>query len=117
MTATPNLQTPLQSVRSSRAKFNWKALQPYLLVSPQTIVLLLFLVLPIAAIIIVSFWNFNGYSMIPGFTLANYITVFTSKVTVATYLNTFKFTIVVLAHLFAHWLSDRLFSIVSCQDY
>ncbi|NJR41036.1 MAG: ABC transporter permease [Leptolyngbyaceae cyanobacterium CSU_1_4] len=93
MTVTPNLPTSLPPVRSSRAQpFSWKALQPYLLVSPQTIVLLLFLVLPIAAIIIVSFWNFNGYSMIPGFTLANYITVFTSKVTIATYLNTFKFT-------------------------
>jgi putative spermidine/putrescine transport system permease protein len=96
MTATPNIPTPLQPARSSRTKpFSWKGLQPYLLVSPQTIVLLLFLVLPIAAIIIVSFWNFNGYSMVPGFTLANYITVFTSKVTVATYLNTFKFTAIV----------------------
>ncbi|MEG3988609.1 ABC transporter permease [Microcoleus sp. MOSTC5] len=96
MKATQNLPTSSPPVRPSRAKpFNWKALQPYLLVSPQTLVLLLFLVLPIAAIITVSFWNFNGYSMVPGFTLANYITVFTSKVTVATYLNTFKFAAIV----------------------
>ncbi len=79
-------------VRPIQAKpFDWKAVQPYLLVAPQTIVLLLFLVLPIVAIIIVSFWNFNGYAMIPGFTLTNYINIFTSKVTLATYFNTFKF--------------------------
>jgi putative spermidine/putrescine transport system permease protein len=77
------------------ARSAWKHLQPYLLAAPQTIVLLLFLVLPIVAIITVSFWDFNGYAMVPGLTLANYITVLTSKVTVATYLNTFKFAAIV----------------------
>ncbi len=70
---------------------NWKTLQPYLLVTPQALVFLLFLVIPIAAIVVVSFWNFNGYSMTPGFTLDNYRGIFTSKVTLATYINTFKF--------------------------
>lgn len=70
---------------------SWKAFQPYVLVAPQTLVFLLFLVFPIATILVVSFWNFNGYSMTPGFTLSNYVGVFTSKVTLSTYLNTFKF--------------------------
>lgn len=70
---------------------NWKPLQPYLLVAPQTLVFLLFLVIPIAAIVVVSFWNFNGYSMTPAFTLNNYLGIFTSKVYLTTYLNTFKF--------------------------
>lgn len=74
---------------------NSKALQPYLLVAPQTLVFLLFLVLPIAAIIVVSFWNFNGFAMTPGFTLNNYLGIFTSKVYLATYLNTFKFAVIV----------------------
>lgn len=96
MTATQNLPTPSQPARPSRANlFNWKALQPYALAAPQTLVLLLFLVLPIVAIVIVSFWSFTGYSMVPGFTLANYINIFTSKVTLSTYLNTFKFAAVV----------------------
>lgn len=73
----------------------WKATQPYLLAAPQTLVLLLFLVIPIAGIIIVSFWDFNGYTMTPGFTLNNYVSVLTSQTTVATYLNTFKFAAVV----------------------
>jgi len=74
---------------------NSKALQPYLLVAPQTLIFLLFLILPIAAIVVVSFWNFNGFSMTPGFTLNNYLGIFTSKVYLATYLNTFKFAIIV----------------------
>lgn len=82
---------------------NSKALQPYLLVAPQTLVFLLFLVLPIAAIVVVSFWNFNGFAMTPGFTLNNYLGIFTSKVYLATYLNTFKFAAIV-------WLACLLIS-------
>jgi len=74
---------------------NSKGLKSYLLAAPQTLVLLLFLVLPIVAIVVVSFWSFNGYSMTPGFTLSNYQEIFTSKVTLSTYLNTFKFAAIV----------------------
>ncbi|MCY7275218.1 MAG: ABC transporter permease [Phormidesmis sp. CAN_BIN44] len=70
---------------------SWRTLQPYLLVAPQTIVLLLSLVIPILTIVVVSFWEFNGYSMTPGFTLSNYQAIFASKVYLTTYLNTFKF--------------------------
>lgn len=70
---------------------SWKTLKPYLLVTPQTLVLILFLALPILLIGVVSFWQFNGYSMTPAFTLDNYIGIFTSDVTLKTYLNTFKF--------------------------
>ncbi|GAB4236486.1 MAG: ABC transporter permease [Elainellaceae cyanobacterium] len=73
----------------------WKTLEPYLLVSPQTFVFLLFLVFPIILIFIVSFWQFTGYAMIPAFTLDNYTSVFTSQVTIATYLNTFKYVALV----------------------
>lgn len=74
---------------------NSKALQPYLLATPQTLVFLLFLIFPIAAIVVVSFWNFNGFAMTPGFTLNNYLGIFTSRVYLATYLNTFKFVAIV----------------------
>ena len=74
-----------------------KSLQPYLLVTPQTIVLLFFLVFPILAIVVVSFWQFNGYSMTPAFTLENYQSIFTSQVYLDTYLNTFKFVFLVWA--------------------
>jgi putative spermidine/putrescine transport system permease protein len=69
----------------------WKIIEPYVLVAPQTLVFLMFLVFPIAMIVMVSFWQFNGYAMVPAFTLDNYISIFTSKVSLATYLNTFKY--------------------------
>ena len=69
----------------------WTNLKPYLLATPQAFALGLFLVFPIVLIGVVSFWEFNGYSMSPAFTLDNYIGVFSSNVTLRTYLNTFKF--------------------------
>jgi len=70
---------------------DWKTLKPYLLITPQTLMFLLFLVFPIVMIGVVSFWQFNGYAMVPAFTLDNYRGIFTSEVTLKTYLNTFKF--------------------------
>lgn len=72
-----------------------KTLQPYFLVTPQTIVFILFLVFPITMIAIVSFWHFNGYSMTPGFTFDNYLSIFTSDVSLKTYLNTLKYVVLV----------------------
>jgi len=69
----------------------WKTLKPYLLATPQAIALAVFLVVPILLIGVVSFWEFNGYAMTPAFTLDNYIGIFSSDVTLKTYLNTFKF--------------------------
>ncbi|MEL6384224.1 MAG: ABC transporter permease [Cyanobacteria bacterium J06626_18] len=70
---------------------SWTTLKPYLLATPQAIALSLFLIFPIALIGVVSFWEFNGFAMVPAFTLDNYIGIFTSDVTLRTYLNTFKF--------------------------
>jgi len=69
----------------------WKTLKPYLLATPQAIALAVFLVVPILLIGVVSFWEFNGYAMTPAFTLDNYVNIFSSDVTLKTYLNTFKF--------------------------
>ena len=66
----------------------WK---PYSLVTPQTLALLLFLVLPLGMIGVVSFWQFNGHTMTPAFSWENYLGVFTTDVTLKTYLNTLKF--------------------------
>jgi putative spermidine/putrescine transport system permease protein len=73
----------------------WKTIEPYALIAPQTLVFLLFLVFPILMILIVSFWQFTGYSMVPDFTLDNYRSIFTSQVTLRTYLNTFKYVFLV----------------------
>jgi putative spermidine/putrescine transport system permease protein len=73
----------------------WKATKPYFLVTPQTLVFLMFLVFPIVMIAIVSFWQFNGYSMVREFTWDNYATIFSSDVALKTYLNTFKYVLLV----------------------
>ncbi|NEQ47759.1 MAG: ABC transporter permease [Leptolyngbya sp. SIOISBB] len=80
---------------------NWATLKPYFLAAPQAIALAVFLIFPILLIGVVSFWEFNGFSMTPAFTLANYKSVFSSTVTLKTYLNTFKFVAMV-------WLATLL---------
>lgn len=69
----------------------WKAIKPYLLVAPQTLVFLLFLVFPLLTILIVSFWPFDGLFLTPGFTLGNYREIFSSSAYLTAFLNTFKF--------------------------
>ncbi|MEL6161284.1 MAG: ABC transporter permease [Cyanobacteria bacterium J06623_5] len=76
---------------------SWKAFQPYLLATPQALILLMFLVFPIVMIFIVSFWEFNGFAMTPAFSLDNYVNVFTSSVSLSTYVNTFKYVALVWA--------------------
>src|SRR3954447_16910564 len=71
------------------------SLAPYLLALPHTLVLLVFLVLPIAAIVVVSFWDFNGFTLVPGFTLDNYDEIFRVASYRATYLNTLRFAAIV----------------------
>ncbi|MDH2433494.1 ABC transporter permease [Pokkaliibacter plantistimulans] len=60
---------------------------------PLSLTLLMFLVFPIAVIIIVSFWDYDSYQLIPGFILDNYQYLLTSSVTWQAYLNTFKYAI------------------------
>ncbi|GAB4472683.1 MAG: ABC transporter permease [Elainellaceae cyanobacterium] len=101
---------------------SWKSIQPYALVTPQTLVLVLFLVLPILMILLVSFWQFDGIQMIPGFTLDNYKSIFTSDVTLRTYLNTFKYVFLVwffclaiafpVAYFLAFFIQDQKWQII-----
>jgi len=69
----------------------WTTLKPLSAGDAPSDPLGLFLVFPIGLVGVVSFWEFNGYAMTPTFTLDNYIGIFTSDVTLKTYLNTFKF--------------------------
>jgi putative spermidine/putrescine transport system permease protein len=101
---------------------SWKSIQPYALVTPQTLVLVLFLVLPILMILLVSFWQFDGIQMIPSFTLDNYKSIFTSDVTLRTYLNTFKYVFLVwffclaiafpVAYFLAFFIQDQKWQII-----
>jgi len=75
-----------------------KSLKPgerasWLLVSPLTLILSLFLVLPILTIFAVSFWDYNEFNFFPAFILENYRYLLTSNVTLDTYLKTLKFVV------------------------
>lgn len=70
--------------------------------APLTAVFAVFFVVPLLLILMVSFWNFNDYELIPDFTFKSYIAVFKGCsntqelcVTLKTYLSTFKFSLLV----------------------
>jgi putative spermidine/putrescine transport system permease protein len=73
----------------------WQAL-------PLTTVFALFFLIPLALVLMVSFWDYNQYEMHPDFTFKNYIAVFDGClsgddlcVTFKTYLSTLKFSLLV----------------------
>lgn len=91
-TATLNPATPAAG-RSLSAW--WQA-------APLSLVFALFFLVPLTLILMVSFWDFNEYELLPGFTLKNYISIFEGCsnadelcVTFKTYLSTFKFSFLV----------------------
>ncbi len=63
----------------------------YLQVAPLSLVFLLFLVVPIATIVVVSFFDYNTTQIIPAFILQNYEELLLSPVTWQTYLQTLEF--------------------------
>ncbi len=75
--------------------------------TPFTAVFVLFFLLPLALVLMVSFWDFNEYELIPAFTLRNYAAIFEGCshltdsgdfcVTLSTYLSTLKFCLLVWA--------------------
>ena len=74
----------------------------WLQAAPLTAVFVLLFLVPLALILMVSFWDFNGYQMLPDFTFKNYSAVFEGCmdsgdlcVTFKTYLSTFKFCFLV----------------------
>jgi putative spermidine/putrescine transport system permease protein len=94
--STPSL--PAASAPGRTLAAWWQAL-------PLTTVFALFFLIPLALVLMVSFWDYNQYEMLPGFTFKNYISVFEGClsrnesgdlcVTVKTYLSTFKFSLLV----------------------
>ncbi len=77
----------------------------YFQAAPMALVYFLFFVLPLVAVVVVSFWKYNSYAIIPALTAENYTSVFSGCVaglpslctTFATYLSTLKFCLIVWA--------------------
>lgn len=63
----------------------------WLLASPLVLILGFFLLIPVFAIVMVSFWGSTEYSYFPAFQFDNYQYLLTSPVTLSVYLKTFMF--------------------------
>jgi putative spermidine/putrescine transport system permease protein len=70
---------------------------PYLQATPLALILGVFLLLPIGALLVVSFFDYDSVQIIPSFVLTNYQEALGSVVTWRTYLNTLRFTLIVWA--------------------
>ncbi|HWK45441.1 MAG TPA: ABC transporter permease [Stellaceae bacterium] len=69
----------------------------YLQALPLMLVLAVFLVVPILTIVVVSFWDFDEFQLLPDFVLNNYADVLGSAVTWKTYLETLKLAVLTWA--------------------
>ena len=76
----------------TRARF-----APYLQAAPLTLILAVFLLVPIATIVMVSFWDYDSVRIIPDFVFTNYEEALTSSVTWRTYANTLRYAVIVWA--------------------
>jgi len=95
MTAAEISAAPAESPRARRRVAF--PLAPYLQAAPLALILGAFLLLPIAAIVIVSFWDYDSVQIYPAFVTLNYGETLGSWVTWATFLNTLKFVVMVWA--------------------
>src|SRR6218665_2753502 len=95
MSAAPSPSLPAASAPGRSIAAWWQA-------TPLTTVFVLFFLIPLALILMVSFWDFNEYELLPGFTFKNYLSIFEGCLssgdmcfTFKTYLSTFKFSFLV----------------------
>jgi len=69
----------------------------YLQVLPLFLVLLVFLGVPLVLVVVVSFFDYDMFDIVPAFTLRNYVELFRSELTYTLYLNTLKYALLVWA--------------------
>jgi putative spermidine/putrescine transport system permease protein len=83
--------------RSTVAPRRRFALAPYLQVAPLALIFAAFLVVPIAVIAVVSFWDYDSVRIIPSFVWDNYEELFGSDVSWLIYANTLRYAAIVWA--------------------
>ena len=96
---------PAVTASPGPAKMPGRSLGAWWQALPLTTVFVLFFLIPLALILMVSFWDFNEYELLPAFTFKNYISVFEGCgalsdsgemcTTFKTYVSTFKFSFLV----------------------
>ncbi|OWJ68871.1 ABC transporter permease [Inquilinus limosus] len=97
MTAIPAEDASVRSVAAPKAESSGR-FTAFLQAAPMMLVFLLFFVLPLAVTVVVSFWDYTEYSIVPDFTVRNYVEAFDGCLTslpelcttFKTYLSTLK---------------------------
>jgi putative spermidine/putrescine transport system permease protein len=102
------MNTTIQSAGQAQSDLSKGQVSPFWQITPFNCVFILFFIVPLLLILMVSFWDFNEYEILPDFTFKNYLSIFDGClntqemcVTLKTYLSTFKFC-------FTVWLSTLL---------
>ena len=80
------------AVSSHAASQPLRAVRPWWQAAPFTAVFVLFFLIPLALIVMVSFWRATDYELIPAFTLQSYLDLF-GEVTLRTYVSTIRNTL------------------------
>src|SRR5260370_23766432 len=88
-----------------RSSIEERGVAGWLQAMPFGLVFLFFFVLPLIFVVIVSFWDYNDYEMLPGFTTRSYTETFEGCLTqlpdlctiLKTYVSTAKFCLIVWA--------------------
>jgi putative spermidine/putrescine transport system permease protein len=70
---------------------------PYLQVLPLTLVLLVFLGIPLVVVVVVSFFDYDLFDIVPEWTLVNYAELYRSRLTYDLYLSTLRYALIVWA--------------------
>jgi len=84
---------PKAKVRGERPRTGLSYLQAL----PLAVIMGIFLLIPVATIVVVSFWDYNEYSLIPAFIFQNYHDVLGSAVTWKVYGATIEYAVIVWA--------------------
>src|SRR4051812_4242943 len=88
--------TPLATPSTRRGRtVTRRGLAPYLQVGPLGAILFVFLLVPMVALIVVSFFDYDSVQIIPAFVFTNYTDALGSTVTWRTYVNTLRYTVIV----------------------
>ncbi len=90
---------------NTRSSLDTPAVPAWLQAAPFAFVFLVFFVLPLVLVVIVSFWDYNDYEMLPAFTTRSYVESFEGCLTqlpdlctmLKTYVSTVKFCLIVWA--------------------
>jgi putative spermidine/putrescine transport system permease protein len=70
---------------------------PYLQILPLFLILLVFLGIPLVLVVVVSFFDYDMFDIIPEFTLRNYVELFNSRLTYDLYLSTIRYVLITWA--------------------